>query len=66
MEKTNVMRILSQKKIEYTAYEYDPEETIGENVAALVGKPTESTFKTLVTVSNTKNYFVFVVIIHTV
>lgn len=61
MEKTNVMRILQQKKIEYSAYEYDPEETIGENVAALVGKPAESTFKTLVTVSNTKSYFVFVV-----
>ena len=61
MEKTNVMRILSQKKIEYNAYEYDPDETIGENVAALIGRPAESTFKTLVTVSNTKNYFVFVV-----
>ena len=61
MEKTNVMRILQQKKIEYSAYEYDPEETIGGNVAALIGKPAESTFKTLVTVSNTKNYFVFVV-----
>lgn len=61
MEKTNVMRILSQKKIEYSAYTYDPEETIGENVAALVGKPAESTFKTLVTVANTKVYYVFVV-----
>ena len=61
MEKTNVMRILSQKKIEYNAYEYDPEETIGGNVAALVGKPAESTFKTLVTVANTKTYYVFVV-----
>lgn len=61
IEKTNVMRILSQKKIEYSAYTYDPEETIGENVAALVGKPAKSTFKTLVTVSNTKTYYVFVV-----
>ncbi len=61
MEKTNVMRILSQKKIEYNAYEYNPDETIGENVAALVGKPAESTFKTLVTVANTKTYYVFVV-----
>lgn len=61
MEKTNVMRILSQKKINYTPYEYDPDETIGENVAALVGKPSESTFKTLVTVANTKNHYVFVV-----
>lgn len=61
MEKTNVMRILAQKKIEYKAYEYDPDETVGENVASLIGRPCESTFKTLVTVSNTKNYFVFVV-----
>ena len=61
MEKTNVMRILSQKKIEFTPYYYDPEETIGGNVAALVGKPQESTFKTLVTVANTKAYYVFVV-----
>lgn len=55
------MRILSQKKIDYTPYEYDPDETIGENVATLVGKPAESTFKTLVTVANTKSYYVFVV-----
>lgn len=55
------MRILSQKKIDYTPYEYAPDETIGENVAALVGKPAESTFKTLVTVANTKSHYVFVV-----
>lgn len=61
MEKTNVMRILAQKKIEFKAYEYDPDETIGENVAALIGRPAESTFKTLVTVSNTKTNYVFVV-----
>ncbi len=61
MEKTNVMRILSQNKIEYKPYEYDPQETSGENVASLIGRPAESTFKTLVTVSNTKSYFVFVV-----
>ena len=61
MEKTNVMRILTQNKIEYKAYEYNPDETVGENVAALIGRPSESTFKTLVTVANTKNYYVFVV-----
>lgn len=61
MEKTNVMRILSQNKIEYKAYEYDPEETVGENVASLIGRPAESTFKTLVTVANTKVNYVFVV-----
>ncbi|MBR6682638.1 MAG: Cys-tRNA(Pro) deacylase [Clostridia bacterium] len=61
MEKTNVMRILDQKKISYRVYEYDPDETVGENVAKLIGRDAESTFKTLVTVANTKNYFVFVV-----
>ena len=61
MEKTNVMRILAQNKIEFNAYEYNPDETVGENVAALVEKPTESTFKTLVTVANTKVNYVFVV-----
>ena len=61
MEKTNVMRILTQNKIEYTAYEYNPDETVGENVANLIGRPCESTFKTLVTVANTKVNYVFVV-----
>lgn len=61
MEKTNVMRILTQNKIEYKAYEYNPEETVGENVASLIGRPAESTFKTLVTVANTKTNYVFVV-----
>ncbi len=61
MEKTNVMRILTQKKIEYRSYEYNPDETVGENVAALIGRPAESTFKTLVTVANTKTHYVFVV-----
>lgn len=61
MEKTNVMRILAQKKIEFKAYEYNPDETVGENVAALIGRDADSTFKTLVTVSNTKTNFVFVV-----
>ena len=61
MEKTNVMRILSQNKIEYNSYEYNPDETVGENVAALIGRSAESTFKTLVTVANTKVNYVFVV-----
>lgn len=61
IEKTNVMRILDQKKIEYIPHEYDPEETVGENVAALLSKSPDQTFKTLVTVSNTKAYYVFVI-----
>jgi len=61
MEKTNVMRVLDQKKIPYTPHEYDKTVTEGTVVADLLGEPRENTFKTLVTVSNTKTYFVFVV-----
>ena len=61
MEKTNVIRTLDQKKINYKVYEYNPDETVGENVAKLIGRDPESTFKTLVTVANTKAYYVFVV-----
>ncbi len=61
MEKTNVIRTLDQKKISYKVYEYNPDETIGENVAKLIGRDAESTFKTLVTVANTKTNYVFVV-----
>lgn len=61
MEKTNALRILDRNKIQYKVYEYDPEETVGEKVAALVGRDPDSTFKTLVTVANTKVNYVFVV-----
>ena len=59
MEKTNVMRLLDAKKIEYKAYEYDKNETDGMNVAKLVGKDESQVFKTLVTRSNNNKYFVF-------
>lgn len=61
MEKTNVMRILDQKKIPYTPYEYSADTTDGESIARILQKNPDSTFKTLVTVANTGNYFVFVV-----
>ncbi|MCR5422995.1 MAG: Cys-tRNA(Pro) deacylase [Bacilli bacterium] len=59
MEKTNVMRLLDAKKIEYKAYEYDKNETDGMNVAKLVGKDENQVFKTLVTRSNNNKYYVF-------
>ena len=61
MDKTNVMRILDQKKIAYTPYEYSPEITEGTVIAATLGEPVERVFKTLVTVSNTSQNFVFCV-----
>ena len=38
MEKTNVMRLLEQKKIAYTAHSYEADATkTGEEIAALLG-----------------------------
>lgn len=48
-EKTNVMRILEQKNISYTAHTYDPEcGTDGVSVAKQLGQDPECVFKTLV------------------
>ncbi|MBE6552373.1 MAG: Cys-tRNA(Pro) deacylase [Ruminococcaceae bacterium] len=61
-DKTNVMRILDQKKISYNAYSYEKtEEMDGEGVAAAIGKPPERVFKTLVTVGASKSNYVFVI-----
>lgn len=62
MEKTNVMRILDQKKIKYNSYSYVNIDAIsGMEVAAVLNQDPNRMFKTLVTVSNTNNYFVFVI-----
>jgi len=64
-EKTNVMRILDQKKISYMSYTYECEEAIsGIEVANLLNKDQNQVFKTLVTIGNSKNYFVFLVPVH--
>ena len=60
-DETNVMRLLDQAGIECTQRFYDPEETAGEAVAALLGEPPECVFKTLVTVSDRGDHFVFVI-----
>jgi Cys-tRNA(Pro)/Cys-tRNA(Cys) deacylase len=61
MEKTNVMRILTQQGIEFTAHEYDNTMTDGETIARLLNEAPESVFKTLVTVANTGEHYVFVI-----
>ena len=62
MEKTNVMRILDQKKIVYKAHEYGDTEAIsGMEVATALGQNPEQVFKTLVTVGASKRNYVFVV-----
>lgn len=64
MEKTNVIRMLEQKKIKYSTYEYPHEDGVcvdGETVAMLLNQNPDMVFKTLVTVGNDKRYYVCVV-----
>ena len=61
MEKTNVMRVLDQKKIPYTPHSYDPGAADGRSVAALTGTDPRKVFKTLVTVGASGQHYVFVV-----
>ncbi len=59
--KTNVMRILDQKKIKYNSYYYDTLEAVsGHVVASMINKDQNQVFKTLVTVSGNNKYYVFV------
>lgn len=62
MEKTNVMRILEQKKVSYEAYTYaDTEAISGIEVATVLNQNPEQVFKTLVTIGASKKNYVFVV-----
>ena len=56
------MRILEFMKIPFTHYTYECDEFVdGIQVADMLGLPHEKVYKTLVTVGNSKNYFVFVI-----
>lgn len=62
MEKTNVMRVLEQKKISYKSYCYlDTGVVSGAEVAAVLNQPPEQVFKTLVTVAASGSHYVFLV-----
>ena len=61
-EKTNVMRVLEQKKIAYTPHSYPHEEGIavdGVTVAQSMGFDPAIVFKTLVARGASKQYYVF-------
>ena len=59
-EKTNVMRVLEQKQIPYTAHAYPADgPTDGVSVANILGQDVEQVFKTLVTKAASGNYYVF-------
>lgn len=62
MEKTNVMRILEQHKIKYQSYYYgDTSAVSGIEVATALNQDFRRVFKTLVTVSNSKKYYLFMI-----
>lgn len=59
-EKTNVMRLLEQKGIAYTAHTYPADGPIdGTSVAAMLGQDPECVFKTLVARGASGGYYVF-------
>ena len=62
-EKTNVMRLLDQKKIPYTPHTYDVSDGALDGVTAArrLGVAPETCFKTLVTVGASKRNHVFVI-----
>ena len=61
MEKTNVCRILDQKKIPYEQHEYDRQFTNAVDVAHSLSKDPAATFKTLVTIGADRKNYVFVI-----
>ena len=61
-DKTNVLRLLEQKKIPYKMHDYTQSGAIaGEDVARVLGENPDEVFKTLVTVGKSKQNYVFLV-----
>lgn len=60
--KTNAMRILESMKIPFAHYTYECAEFVdGLQIADQLSLPYDRVYKTLVTVGNSRNYFVFVI-----
>lgn len=60
--KTNVMRILEQKKANFKSHSYaDTDALSGKEVAEVLGENPDKVFKTLVTQGASKNYYVFMI-----
>ena len=61
-EKTNVVRTLEQRKIDFRAYSYESAGAItGLEVAAILGEDPAQVFKTLVTTGRSGQHYVFVI-----
>lgn len=62
MAKTNAIRILDQKKINYEVIEIDNANGLsGKELAKKANEEVDRVFKTLVTVGHSKNHYVFVI-----
>lgn len=63
MQKTNVMRILEQRGIRYTAHSYPHKDNPvdGATVAALIGRDASQVYKTLVARGASRSCLVFVI-----
>lgn len=62
-EKTNAVRLCDSHQVSYKLYEYDSSDGAldGISVAVKIGKMPEEVFKTLVTIGQSKNHYVFVI-----
>ena len=61
-DKTNAIRQLDKKKIEYTLHDYQNTDAIsGTEIASVLKEDPEKVFKTLVTVSKSGEHYVFMV-----
>ena len=62
VEKTNVLRVLDSKKVQYESHSYEADPSLsGAEIAEILGEDTSKVFKTLVTRGKSGGYFVFVV-----
>ncbi|MBR2812095.1 MAG: Cys-tRNA(Pro) deacylase [Solobacterium sp.] len=62
-KKTNAMRMLENAGIPYTEHTYETDDGLidGVSVAAKCGEDPEQVFKTLVTIGDDRNHYVFVI-----
>ena len=61
-EKTNVLRMLGQRGLDFKVHDYSDSGAVsGPDVAAALGEDPEKVFKTLVTVGKSGQHYVFVV-----
>ena len=61
--KTNALRILDREKVSYELLQYSPDDgkIDGISVAEKIGEDSRHVFKTLVTISSSKNLHIFII-----